>query len=98
MFSSIFENNSIYLLPGSSLLIYQYNTVIGLRLPLEFRGRNVFRSNIGGGVNMNHAKLTISGHLEFLHNRNGSFGGAIRLGELALVSSFYCCCECSVQV
>jgi len=98
VFFSTFENNSIYLLPGSSLLIYQYNTVIGLRLPVEFSGRNVFRSNVGGGVNMNHAKLTISGRLEFLHNRNGTLGGAIRLGELALVSSCDYCCECSVQV
>ena len=60
----------------------------------------MFRSNIGGGVNMNHAKLTISGHLEFLHNYGGTFGGAIRLGELALVSScyYYYCCEYRVQV
>jgi len=93
-FSSIFENNSIFLQPGSALLIYQYNTVIGLRLPVEFKGRNIFRSNIGGGVNMNHARLSIGGHLEFLHNHGSTFGGAIRLGELALVSSCICCSVC----
>ena len=62
-------------------------TVLGLRFPLSFTGRNIFRSNVGGGLNMNHARITVQGEMELSDQSGSTLGGAITLGELTLVSS-----------
>ena len=61
-------------------------TVFGFRFPIKFSGSNDFLSNMGGGINVNHASVTISGKTEFSNNIGTSFGGALRIGELSLVS------------
>jgi len=61
--------------------------ILGLRFPLSFSGRNIFQSNVGGGLNMNHARVTVQGEMKFSDQSGAKFGGAIRLGELTLVSS-----------
>ena len=60
-------------------------TVVGIRFPVSFNGINVFKSNLGGGMNMNHARVSVQGHIKFYNHRRGGFGGAVRLGELTLV-------------
>ena len=59
--------------------------MVGIRFPVSFNGINVFDSNRGGGMNMNHARVTVSGHLKFYNHQRFAFGGAVRLGELTLV-------------
>ena len=48
-------------------------------------------------MNMNHARITVNGHLKFYNHQQVGFGGGVRLGELTLVrltiikySSFNC--------
>ena len=60
-------------------------TVVGIRFPVSFNGTNVFHSNFGGGINMNHARVTVYGHMKFYNHQYVGFGGAVRLGELTLV-------------
>ena len=60
-------------------------TVIGIRFPVSFDGTNVFQSNLGGGVNMDHARVSVHGHMKLYDNHEARFGGAMRLGELTLV-------------
>ena len=60
--------------------------VSALRFPLKFSGMNLFHFNHGGGLNINHARITIIGRMEFLGNHGAALGGAIRFGELVLVS------------
>ena len=60
-------------------------TVVGIRFPVSFNGANVFQSNLGGGINMNHARVSVQGHMKFCNHQRGGFGGAVRLGELTLV-------------
>jgi len=62
-------------------------TVVGARFPVVFSGKNIFRSNIGGGINMNHARVTINGEMLFQDNYGASIGGAVRIGEVTLVSN-----------
>ena len=59
--------------------------VVGIRFLVAFCGTNIFRSNYGGGINMNHARVTIDGKMLFYDNNKGAIGGAMRLGEVALV-------------
>ena len=59
--------------------------MVGIRFPVSFHGTNVFHSNLGGGMNMNHARVTVRGHLQFYNHQRFGFGGAVRLGELTLV-------------
>ena len=61
-------------------------TVLAFRFPLSFSGRNLFQSNIGGGVTVNHATITIHGQMELYDHSDNSVGGAMRLGEVTLVS------------
>ena len=60
-------------------------TVIGIRFPVSFTGNNTFQSNLGGGVNINHARINVHGHMKLLDNHEARFGGAVRLGEITLV-------------
>ena len=60
--------------------------MIGIRFPVSFIGTNVFQSNLGGGVNMNHARVSVQGHMKLYNNQEARYGGAIRLGEITLVS------------
>lgn len=60
-------------------------TVVGIRYPITFNGTNLFQSNLGGSVNVNHARVTIQGHVNLYNNHEARFGGAIRLGEQTLV-------------
>lgn len=53
---------------------------------MNFTGRNVFQSNFGSGINVNHARVSVQGLMEFYDHRGAEFGGAVRLGELTLVS------------
>jgi len=34
-------------------------TVVGVRFPLVFSGTTIIQSNNGGGININHARITI---------------------------------------
>ena len=63
--------------------------VVGIRFPVRFNGVNVFQSNFGGGINMNHARVTVQGHMKFCNHSQSGFGGAVRLGELTLVRVSY---------
>lgn len=56
------------------------------RFPLSMSGRNLFNSNIGGGLNMDHSRVSVEGEMEFHGHHDGAFGGAMRIGELVLVS------------
>ena len=60
-------------------------TIAGVRFPMSFNGTNVFQSNLGGGVSMNHATVSVQGHMQFYDNHEAIFGGALTLGELTLV-------------
>ena len=83
---SIFENNK-NLLPN--LFLYRFDflgAVSTLRFPLTFIGKNIFHANTGGGISATHARINVGGHMEFSENREAVFGGALRLGELTLVS------------
>ena len=60
-------------------------TVVGTRFPVSFNGENVFQSNLGGGINMNHARVNVRGHMKFYNHQRSGFGGAVRLGELTWV-------------
>ena len=62
-------------------------TVVGIRFPVVFSGTNIFRSNNGGGINMNHARITINGTMLFQENYGATIGGAMRIGEVTLVSN-----------
>jgi len=60
-------------------------TVIGIRFPVSFTGKNVFQSNLGGGVNIDHARVNLHGHMKLIDNHEARYGGAVRLGEITLV-------------
>ena len=60
--------------------------IVGFRFPISFNGINIFQSNLGGGMNINHARIRFKGHVKFHNHQLNGFGGAIRLGELTLVS------------
>lgn len=66
--------------------MYQYSTVAAVRFPLHISGKNIFDSNIGGGLNMDHSRVSCEGEMEFHGHHGGAFGGAMRIGELVLVS------------
>ena len=61
------------------------DTVVGFHFPMSFKGTNEFQSNYGAGMTLNHARVTVQGHMKFYNNQQGVFGGAVRLGELTLV-------------
>ena len=63
------------------------STIFAIRYSLNFYGTNILRSNFGGGINVNRARLNVQGSIELYDHHGGDFGGAIRLGELTLVSS-----------
>ena len=72
-----------------NLFLYRFDffgAVSTLRFPLTFGGKNVFHNNTGGGLSATHARINIGGYMEFSDNREAVFGGALRLGELTLVS------------
>jgi len=73
-------------------------TVVGVRFPLVFSGTTIIRSNNGGGININHARITIDGKMLFQDNYGASIGGALRIGEVSLVSNgdFIMCCLYSI--
>ena len=58
--------------------------IVGFNFPMVFSGTNIFQSNIGGCIN--HYTITVSGEMKFLDNFGAGFGGAIRFGEVSLVS------------
>ena len=71
------------------MVLYRFGllgAVSALRFPLTFSGRNVFHANTGGGLSVTHARVNIGGHMEFCNHSGAVFGGALRLGELTLVS------------
>ena len=37
-------------------------------------------------MNVNHARVSVQGHMKLLNNHQARYGGAVRLGELTLVS------------
>ena len=82
--SSSFVDNKNLILPDFSIL-YQYSTVAAVRFALNVSGRNIFHSNIGGGLNMDHSRVSFEGEMEFRGQHGGAFGGAVRIGELVLV-------------
>ena len=88
---SIFKNNDNLrnrILPSEFVNLFGTSgTVVGIRFPLSFTGMNVLQSNLGGGVNMNHARITVQGCMKFYDNHEARYGGALRLGELTLVRS-----------
>jgi len=71
---------------SASLGFSTSGTVIGIRFPVVFSGSNIFQSNNGGGINMNHARVTIKGEMLFQDNFGAAIGGAMKLGEVTLVS------------
>ena len=66
-------------------------TVVGIRFPVIFSGSNKFKSNNGGGISMNHARVTINGKMLFRDNFGAAIGGAMRIGENTLVSLWFIC-------
>ena len=89
---SIFKNNDNLnnLLPAEFESHFGISgTVVGIRFPVTFNGENVFQYNLGGGVNVNHARVNIQGHMKLYNNQRSGFGGAVRLGELTLVRYVY---------
>jgi len=62
--------------------------VAAVRFPLSISGRNIFESNIGGGLNMDHSRVSFEGEMVFYGHHGGAFGGALRIGELVLVSAY----------
>ena len=64
-------------------------TVVGNRFPVIFSGSNIFQSNNGGGININHARVTINGKMLFRDNFGAAIGGATRIGENTLVSLWF---------
>ena len=86
--STFLNNNNLRnrILPTEFVILYGTSgTVVGIRFPVSFNGTNEFRSNLGGGINMNHGRITIQGDLMFYNNHEARFGGAVRLGESTLV-------------
>ena len=61
--------------------------LFAIRYSVNFYGRNVFQSNFGGGINVNRATFSVQGLIELDDHHGADFGGAVRLGELTLVSS-----------
>jgi len=55
--------------------------------PIVFHGTNTFQSNVGGCLNL--YTVTVIGELNFFGNYGAGFGGAIRLGEVSLVSHLH---------
>jgi len=89
LFHSAFLGNSNF--RGSIPLSFSnrfgiIGTVLAVHFPLVFHGSNVFQFNVGGGVNMNHAMITVQGQLELYDHSNNSVGGAMRIGEETWVS------------
>ena len=86
---SIFKNNDNLrsrVLPDQFVNLFGTSgTVIGIRFPVSFNGTNVFESNLGGGININHARVSVQGCLKLYNNHEARYGGAARLGELTLV-------------
>ena len=89
---SIFKNNDNLrsrILPSEFVNLFGTSgTVVGVRFPINFTGVNVLQSNLGGGVNINHGRVNVQGHMKFYNNHEARFGGAVRLGELTLVREF----------
>ena len=89
---SIFKNNvnlRSRILPIEFVNLFGTSgTVVGIRFPISFTGINVLQSNLGGGVNMNHARISVQGQMKLYNNHEARFGGAVRLGELTLVREF----------
>ena len=63
-----------------------FGVVLVIRYSVNFSGRNVFQSNFGSGININHARVSVHDLMEFYDHHGADFGGAVRLGELTLVS------------
>ena len=84
-FSSFIDNRNLILSVFS--ILYQYSTIAAVRFPLHISGKNVFDSNTGGGLNMDHSRVSCEGEMEFHNHHGGAFGGAMRIGELVLVSA-----------
>ena len=87
MYSTFRNNNNLRsLLPAEFEHHFGISgAVVGTRFPVSFNGINLFQSNFGGGMNINHARVTVHGHMKFYNHQRGGFGGAVRLGELTLV-------------
>ena len=80
------DNLRSHILPPEFVNLFGTSgTVVGIRFPMSFNGTNVFQSNLGGGVNVNHARVSVHGQMQLYDNHDGRFGGAVRLGELTLV-------------
>ena len=88
MYSTFTHNNNSRSLQPFRFLYRPgiFGVVLVIRFSVNFSGRNVFQSNFGSGVNINHARVTVQGLMEFYDHHGAKFGGAVRLGELTLVS------------
>ena len=88
MCSTFAHNNNLRSLLPLTVLYRSgiFGVVLVIRYSVNFRGRNVFLSNFGSGININHARVNVQGLMEFYDNHGAEFGGAVRLGELTLVS------------
>ena len=84
LFSSFSDNRNLILSDFS--ILYQYSTISAVRFPLHISGKNIFKLNTGGGLNMDHSRVSCEGEMEFHDHHGGAFGGAMRIGELVLVS------------
>jgi len=62
-----------------------FGVILVIRYSVNFSGKNIFLSNFGSGININHARVNVQGLLEFYDHHGADFGGAVRLGELTLV-------------
>ena len=60
--------------------------MVAIRFPLRMSGKNLFNSNVGSGLNMDHSRVSIEDTMEFHGHHDGALGGAMRIGELVLVS------------
>ena len=71
----------------SSLFRFGSNGVVStIRTPLTFLGINRFDSNIGGCININNARIDVSGVINFANNRGTPLGSAVRIVGLSAVS------------
>ncbi|XP_065897681.1 uncharacterized protein [Dysidea avara] len=80
-----YNDNNVRWIQNASPTFAVTGTVVGIRFPVVFSGTNIFRSNTGGGINMNHARITINGTMLFQENYGATIGGAMRIGEVTLL-------------
>ena len=61
------------------------SALLAFRFPVELKGRNCFVGNLGGGITLLNARLSVTGELLLLSNV-AMFGGGIAMDDSCLVS------------